>query len=91
MSKRSELNLYIQRVQRRLRLDAGVRGVAVIAAVALISTIVLTLILNAYAFPERGLTPARVGLFAVVALAVCAALAWPLWRLSMARAVARSD
>ena len=91
MSKRSELNLYIQRVQRRLRLDAGVRGAAVIAAVALTSTIVLTLILNAYAFPERGLTPARVALFCLVGIAVCAALAWPLWRLSRARAVARSE
>jgi hypothetical protein len=91
MSKRSELNLYIQRVQRRLRLDAGVRGAAVVAAVALTTTIVLTLILNAYAFPERGLTPARVVLFAVVGIVVCAALAWPLWRLSRARAVARSE
>ncbi|HKO18687.1 MAG TPA: hypothetical protein VJU82_07355 [Acidobacteriaceae bacterium] len=91
MSKRSELNLYIKRVQRRLRLDVGVRGAAVIAAVALIGTIILTLILNAYAFPERGLTPARLVLFAVVAVTICGALAWPLWRLGRARAVARSE
>jgi len=91
MSKRSELNLYIQRVQRRLWLDAGARGAAVIAAVALVATVVLTLILNAYAFPERGLTPARAVLFSAVALAVCAALGWPLWRLNRARAVARSE
>ena len=91
MSKRSELNLYIQRVQQRLRLDAGVRGGAVIAAVALLTTIVITLILNAYAFPERGVTPARLALFAVVAAVVCAGLVWPLWRMSRARAVARSE
>jgi len=91
MSKRNELNLYIERMQQRLRLDAGVRGAAVIAAVALTTTIILTLILNAYAFPERGLTPARVALYAIVAIAIGAALAWPLWRMSRARAVARSE
>ena len=91
MSRRSELNLYIRRLQRRLRLDASVRGAAVIAAVALTVTVSLTLILNAYAFPERGLTPARVALFGAVAIAVCAALAWPLWRLTRASTVARSE
>ncbi len=59
MSRREQLNLYIGQVQQRLRLDAGVRGAAVVAAVALVATVLLTLILNAYAFPEHGLTPAR--------------------------------
>ena len=75
MSKRSELNLYIERVQRRLRLDAGVRGAAVIAAVALTGTILLTLILNAYAFPEGGLPPARLALYALDVFAECGAQA----------------
>ena len=59
MSKRQQLNLYIQQVQQRLRLDASLRGGAVIAFAALAATVILTLILNAYAFPEHGLTPAR--------------------------------
>ena len=84
MSQRDQLNLYIRQVQQRLRLDASLRGAAVIAFVALAATVVLTLILNAYAFPERGLTPARLALFAVVAAAVCFGLAWPLWRLTLA-------
>ena len=82
MSKREQLNLYIQQVQQRLRLDASLRGAAVVTLAALVATVVLTLILNAYAFPERGLTPARLALLAVVAGAVCAGLAWPLWRLT---------
>ena len=50
MSKREQLNLYIRQVQQRLRLDAGLRGAAVIAFVALAATVILTLILNAYAY-----------------------------------------
>lgn len=91
MSKRQQLNLYIQQVQQRLRLDASVRGAAVVAGAALVATIILTLILNAYAFPERGLTPARLVLLAVVAGVVCAALAWPLSRLNRRRSVGRAE
>ncbi len=47
MSRREQLNLYIGQVQQRLRLDASVRGAAVVAAVALVATVLLTLILNA--------------------------------------------
>lgn len=91
MSKRLQLNLYIQQVQRRLRLDAGLRGAAVVAFAALATTVVLTLILNAYAFPERGLAPARLALLAVVIAVACCALAWPLWRLNRRRSVGRAE
>jgi len=91
MSQREKLNLYIQQVQRRLRLDAGLRGAAVIAVAALAATVVLTLILNAYAFPEGGLAPARLALLAVVVGAVCLGLAWPLWRLNARRSVGRAE
>jgi hypothetical protein len=36
MSKREQLNSYIEQVQKRLRLDASLRGAAVIASVALV-------------------------------------------------------
>jgi len=91
MSKREQLNLYIRQVQQRLRLDASLRGAAIIASVALASTIVITLILNVYAFPERGLTPARLVLFGVVVAAVALGLAWPLSRLSWRRSVGRAE
>jgi hypothetical protein len=91
MSKRQQLNVYIRQVQQRLRLDASLRGAAVIAGAALTATIVFTLILNAYAFPERGLTPARLALLAVVVAAVCFGLAWPLWRMTRAKSVGRAE
>ncbi len=61
MSQREQLNLYIRQVQQRLRLDAGLRGAAVVACAALAATVVLTLILNAYAFPEGGLDAGAAG------------------------------
>ena len=91
MSKRKQLNLYIRQVQQRLRLDAGLRGAAVVASTALAATVILALILNAYAFPEGGLTPARLALLLVVLAAVCLGLAWPLWRLSVRRSVGRAE
>jgi hypothetical protein len=91
MSKRKQLNLYVRQVQQRLRLDAGLRGAAVVASTALAATVILTLILNAYAFPQGGLTPARLALLAVVLAAVCLGLAWPLWRLSVRRSVGRAE
>src|ERR1017187_8293848 len=91
MSKRKQLNLYIRQVQQRLRLDATLRGAAVVASTALAATVILTLILNAYAFPQGGLTPARLALLAVVVAAVCLGLAWPLWRLSVRRSMGRAE
>src|SRR5271156_3502394 len=91
MSQREQLNQYIQQVQKRLRLDAGLRGAAVIAFAALAATVVLVLILNAYAFPEGGLAPARLALLAVMVAAVCFGLAWPLWRLNWRRSVGRAE
>ena len=87
MSQREKLNLYIRQVQQRLRLDASLRGAAAIAFVALAATVLITFILNAYAFPERGLTPARLALLAIMVAAVCLGLAWPLWRGGIRRAI----
>ncbi len=91
MSHREQLKLYIAQVRHRLRLEAGLRGAALIALTALAATVVLTLILNAYAFPEGGLAPARLALLAVVVGAICFGLAWPLWRLNVRRSVGRAE
>ncbi len=66
MSKRDQLNEYIRNVQQRLRLEAGLRGAAIVAGVALIATVSLALLLEHYAFPERGVTPARLTLLVAV-------------------------
>jgi hypothetical protein len=91
MSRREQLNLYIGQVQQRLRLDAGVRGAAVVAAVALVATVLLTLVLNAYAFPEHGLTPARLVLVALVGAAAGFGLALPWLRLNRRRSIHRAE
>jgi hypothetical protein len=91
MSRREQLNLYIGQVQQRLRLDASVRGAAVVAAVALVATVLLTLVLNAYAFPEHGLTPARLMLLALVAAAAGFGLALPWLRLNRRRSIHRAE
>ena len=66
-------------MHQRLRLGVSLRGVAILTATALITTIFLVLILNAFAFPVRGLTGARSLLLIVIALRcglrACAALA----------------
>src|SRR5438309_5353252 len=91
MSQRDQLNHYIHQVQQRLRLGVSAQGAAIVACVALVATLGIALILNAYAFPEHALTPARIGLFTVVFIALCAALAWPLSRLSWHRSVTRAE
>ena len=91
MSRREQLNRYIAQVQQRLRLDAGVRGAALVAAVALVATVLLTLILNHYAFPEHALTPARLALLAILCAAVGFGLALPLLRLDRSRSIRQAE
>ena len=91
MSRQSELNLYIGRLQQRLRLGAWARGAAVLMATALFTTLVLVLILNAYAFPVRGLTGARVALLVVLGLTGAFALAVPVVRLTRRKSVAMAE
>ena len=61
-----------------MRLGAWVRGAAILMAAALVTTFVLVLILNAYAFPVRGLTGARIALLVVLGVTGALALALPL-------------
>ena len=91
MSRQNELNLYIRRVQERLRLGAWVRGAAILMAAALFTTLVLVVILNAYAFPGRGMTGARLALVVVLGLTGGSAVAWPVVRLDRRRSVATAE
>jgi hypothetical protein len=85
-SNRDRLNLYIHQLHQRLRLGVSLRGVAILTATALITTIFLVLILNRFAFPVRGLIGARSLLLIVIACAAGLALALPLLRLTRRRA-----
>ena len=91
MSKREQLNDYIRQLQNRLRLQAGLRGAAVIAATALIATVALALVLNHYAFAERGINPARLSLLFLLVVAIGFGLAWPLLRLTRGRSVGKAE
>jgi hypothetical protein len=85
-SNRDRLNLYIHQLHQRLRLGVSLRGVAILTATALITTVFLVLILNRFAFPVRGLIGARSLLLMVIAGAAGLALALPLLRLTRRRA-----
>ena len=87
MSKQSELNSYIARVQQRLRLGVWLRGAAIFTGTALLVTLVLVFTLNHFAFPLCGLAPARMALISALLAAAAFGIALPLLRLTRARAV----
>jgi hypothetical protein len=91
MSNQDKLNSYIRQLHQRLRLGVSLRGVAILTATALITTVLLVLILNAFAFPVRGLTGARSLLLGALALAAAFGLALPLRRLTRGRATAVAE
>src|SRR5215472_407622 len=87
MSKRSELNSYIRLLQRRLRLGVSLRGAAILAATSLVTTVVLVLILNKFAFPDRSLFGARTILLLILIVTAALGLAIPLVRLNRTRSI----
>ena len=72
MSRQNELNSYIARLQRRLRLGAWLRGAAIFTGTALVVTVALVLVLNHFAFPTHGVAAGRVWRMLVALAAVAA-------------------
>ena len=91
MSKRNELNFYIERIRHRLFLAAWVRGAAIFAGTALIVTVALVLLLNQFAFAARGLPGSRLALFIALAASAAFGIAMPLVRLTRAHAVRKAE
>ena len=91
MSKRNELNSYIERIRQRLLLAAWVRGAAIVTGTALTVTVALVLLLNQFAFATGGLTGARLALFIALAASAAFGIAMPLVRLTRARAVRKAE
>jgi len=85
MTARQQLDTYIEQLQRRLRLRAFLRGAAILALSALVTTVVLVLITNALAFSRASLTSARIILFFVIAGCIVFACALPFLRLNRRR------
>jgi hypothetical protein len=91
MSRQNELNSYIAKLQRRLRLGTWLRGAAIFIGTALIVTIVLVLLLNHYAFPIHGVAGARLALLVALAAVAGFAIALPLVRLTRTYAVRKTE
>jgi hypothetical protein len=91
MSVRDQLNSYIQRLEKRLRLGALVRGVAILTSVALVATVLLVLITNAFAFSRWSITSARVALLFALILAITFGIALPVAALNRRRAARQAE
>lgn len=86
MSARNELNSYVGQLERRLRLATLLRGAAIFTSAALVATLLLVLIANAFAFSGWSVGSARFVLLLALAAAAAFGIAFPLWRLSRKRA-----
>jgi hypothetical protein len=86
MSARNELNSYVSQLERRLRLATVLRGAAILTSAALVATLLLVLIANAFAFSGWSVGSARFALLIALAAAAVFGIAFPLWRLSRKRA-----
>jgi hypothetical protein len=91
MSFREQLQAYIAQLEHRLRWSTLLRGVAILAASALVATLVLVAIANALAFSRGSVTAARFGLILILVVAAGAGLALPLRRLTRRRAVGTAE
>jgi len=91
MSARDQLNSYIGRIERRLRIGAALRGAAILASAALVLTVILVLIANAFAFVSWSIISARFILFCALVYAASFGLAIPLLRLNRRRAAAKAE
>jgi len=78
MNPLTGLTDYLRRVERRLRVQAFTKGAAIMAAAALVFTVLAVLLANAFAFSDPSVTTARVLLFLALALALGIGLVVPL-------------
>ncbi len=91
MNAVEQLNSYLRRLERRLRLKAVSKGVAVLGAVALAATVALVLVTNEFAFSSGSVSVARVVLFLAVAFAIAFGLLIPLLRTDGRKAARRAE
>ncbi len=85
MTALNQLNAYLRGLELRVRLFAAARGVAVVAGLALILTVLLVWTGNRYEFAQQVVLPLRILLFLSLAAALSFALALPLLKLNRRR------
>lgn len=91
MNPLTGLSDYLRRIETRLRFLAVTKGAALIAAAALIVTVLAVLLANAFAFSDPSVTFARVLLFVALALALGVGLIVPLLRLNRRHAARETE
>src|ERR1022692_967626 len=91
MKPLDRLSEYLGAIERRLRLIALTRGIAVTVGCALGLTILAVLVINQFAFSNGGVVGARVFLFLGLAFAIAAALILPVIRLNRRNAARRAE
>src|SRR5664280_2403884 len=91
MKPLDRLGEYLGAIERRLRLIALTRGIAVTAGCALALTIVAVLVINQFAFSGGSVIGARVFVFLGLAFALAAALIIPVIRLNRRNAARRAE
>ena len=82
MSAIEDLRSYAKQLRDRFRLGVLARGGAILVAVALVTTVVLTVIISRFAFTPASIWSARAVLLLALALAALFGLAIPLWHWS---------
>ena len=78
MSAIEDLRSYAKQLRDRFRLGVVARGTAILAAIALVTTVALTVIISRFAFTSASIWSARVVLLLALALAAAFGLAIPL-------------
>ncbi|MGH9470492.1 MAG: hypothetical protein ACRD1N_09140 [Terriglobia bacterium] len=91
MSSREQLRSYLRQVEKRLRFSVLLRGALIVAAVALVATLLLVLAANAFAFSQGSITGARLALFSALAAALAFGLALPFYALNRRRVAGRAE
>src|SRR5713226_6826513 len=91
MNPLDRLSEYLRSIEKRLRVLTWTRGAAIDAGAALISTVILVMIANSYAFSSFSLLASRTALFLALALALGAGLLVPLLRLNRRRAAREAE
>ena len=86
-----ELERYLRRIEQRLLVSAIARGAAIAGLSALVATVALVWIANAFQFAPPALTLSRVSLFLIVAFAVTFGVILPLIALNRRRAAQRVE
>jgi hypothetical protein len=85
MTARQQLETYLSQLQRRLRIRTTLRGAAILASSALVTTLLLVLIANALRFSGASLAGARVVLYLVIAACIAFGCVLPLLRMNRRR------